>query len=174
MGPGDLRRFLAPLEGRVRSMLARAVIGTVDDERAVQELQVEALADETHDGVERFGEYGFTSVPHAEAEAMLIFPGGTRGHAVAIAIEDRRYRLKGLATGEVAIYDDLGQKVLLGRDRISIESPAEVKVIAPKVIVESDDVCLGGEGGPAVARVGDDVDLGTGKIVSGSGKVSAT
>ncbi|WP_288803827.1 hypothetical protein [uncultured Novosphingobium sp.] len=46
-------------------------------------------------------------------------------------------------------------------------------VTAPKVIVESDDVSIGAEGGKPVARVDDLVDLSTGKIISGSEKVTA-
>ena len=85
-----------------------------------------------------------------------------------------------MAAGEVAIFDDLGQIVHLKRDRIHIESPnkvtveaPEVEVIADSVTIDSADIGLGGSGGAKVARVGDDVDLGTGKIVSGSDVVRA-
>lgn len=36
-------------------------------------------------------------------------------------VADRRYRLQGLAAGEVALYDDLGQKVHLTRGGIVID-----------------------------------------------------
>ena len=84
--------------------------------------------------------------------------------------DERRYRLY-LAEGEVALYDELGQGVVLYRDRI--------EVAAPKVVVKSANVQLGADGGPAVARVGDMVNVGSGSsagqwpIVSGSAKVSA-
>lgn len=93
------------------------------------------------------------------------------GHEVAICVADRQYRLVGLAAGEVAIYDDLGQTITLKRDHIHVKSP--------KVVVESDDIHLGGEGGAKVARVGDKVNVGSGSsaglwpIVEGSDKVKA-
>ena len=168
-----MRALSHAVEGRVRLMISRAIVQLVNDATKAQELQIDLLEDETHDQVERFQQYGLTSVPHAGAEALAVFVGGLRSHGIIIAVEDRRYRLKNLQGGEVALYDDLGQVVLLGRERIEITSPNQVKVIAPHVIVESDQVDLGGEGGEQVARIGDDVDLGTGKIISGSDKVAA-
>ncbi|MBA4781159.1 phage baseplate assembly protein V [Blastomonas sp.] len=168
-----LRRYLQPLEGRVRGMVGRAIVRLVDDATKAQSVQIELLEDETQDAVERYQDYGFTSVPHPGAEAVAVAVGGLRSHMIVIKVEDRRYRLTGLEAGEVALFDDLGQMVKLGRERIEIVSETEVKVTAPKVIVESDDVHLGAEGGQKVARIGDDVDLATGKIISGSNKVRA-
>lgn len=175
-----LARFMAPLEGRIRLMLGRAVIAVVNDAAKAQALQLELLTDEVQEDVERFSGYGFTSHPHPGAEALVAFVGGTRSHGVVVQVEDRRYRLKGLAEGEVAIFDDLGQVVHLKRDGIHIDSPnkvtieaPEVDVIADSVTIDSADIGLGGASGAKVARVGDDVDLGTGKIISGSDVVRA-
>lgn len=168
-----LRRFLQPLEGRVRLMVGRAIVRLVDDATRTQSVQIELLEGETQDAVERYQDYGLTSVPHPGAEAVAVAVGGLRSHMIVIKVDDRRYRLTGLEQGEVALFDDLGQLVKLGRDRIEIVSDNEVKVTAPKVIVESDDVHLGAEGGQKVARIGDDVNLATGKIISGSNKVRA-
>ncbi len=169
----QLRRATKPLEDRMRLMIGRAIVRLVDDATTAQSLQLELLAEETQDAVERLQDYGLSSVPHAGAEALVACTGGLRSHAVAIRVEDRRYRLTGLQTGEVALYDDLGNVVLLGRDRIHVTAVSEARVEAPLVKVLSDDVRLGGDGGAKVARVGDDVDLGTGKIITGSDKVTA-
>lgn len=169
----QLRRLMAPIEGRVRLMLARAIVNLVSDAAQAQELQIDVLADETHDAVERLQDYGFTSVPHAGAEALVGFVGGLRSHGVVIAVADRRYRLRGLEAGEVALYDDLGNVVKLGREELTIEAATKVRVAAPIAVIEADDIRLAGDGGAAVARVGDDVNLTTGKIISGSTKVTA-
>jgi len=56
----------------------------------------------------------------------------------------------------------------------------EARIISPKVVVESDDVHLSGEGGMRVARVGDRVDVKKGSskglwpIIEGSNTVRAT
>ena len=184
---GQVREMMGGIEGRVRGMVARAIVRLVDDARRAQELQIELLADESQDAVERFQNYGLTSVPHAGAEALVVFAGGLRSHGVVLAVEDRRYRLTGLEDGEVALFDDIGNVIKLGRDaisvtavtRLTVEAPAievtcdTADVTADRVTIASDVVELGGGGGQAVARVGDDVNLTTGKIISGSSKVSA-
>lgn len=177
---GAAREMMSGLEGRVRGMVARAIVRLVDDARQAQEVQIELLADESQDAVERFQNYGLTSVPHAGAEALVVFAGGLRSHGVVLAVEDRRYRLTGLQDGEVALFDDLGNVIKLGRDmirmtavtKVMIDAPV-VDVVADRVDITSDDIKLGGGGGQPVARVGDDVNLSTGKIVSGSSKVTA-
>lgn len=159
-----LDRWFAPHKRRIQGMVARAVIGLVDDTLKAQGLQLSVLAGEVQDGVERFQDYGYTSVPHPGAEAVVVYVGGLRSHGIVVACEDRRYRLKGLEVGEVALYDDLGQAVILKRDGIRVVSPT-------KVVVEAPIVALGDEGGPAVARVGDPVV--NNKIAAGSTKVTS-
>lgn len=167
----DLRQPLRELQRRVMNALARAVIEQVSDGTKMQVVQISLMADEVKGGVERYQEYGFTSVPLTGAEALAAFIGGNRDHGIVICVADRRYRLKGLAAGEVAIYDDQGQKIVLHRDHI--------RVTADKVVVESPDIHLGGEGGQKIARVGDQVQVGAGSsaglwpIVEGSDKVRA-
>lgn len=63
---------------------------------------------------------GFTSAAQNGAEAVVLFPGGGRSHGVAVVVADRRFRLKGLARGEVALYDDQGQSVTLTRAGIVV------------------------------------------------------
>ena len=159
------------IKRRVMGMVGRAIINAVNDGSGLQSLQIEVLDDELHDDVERFQNYGFTAHPRAGAEAIVVRVGGTASHGIVIAVDDRRYRLRSLKEGEVAIYDDRGQIVHLKREGILIKSPDLVRVEAPRVDVIADSVNLGGTGGAAVARVGDSV--AGGKITSGSSKVMA-
>jgi phage baseplate assembly protein V len=167
----EFRRLLGPLNGRVRMMVGRGTIGAVDDSRLAQELQVQGLADELHDGVEHFQQYGFTSHPLPGAEVATVAVGGTRSHQIVVAVTDRRSRLRDLTAGEVALYDDQGQMVILRRDGIEIVTEQKLTIRASEVLVEADSIDLGGEGGPAVARIGDTVAGGV--ITSGSAKVRA-
>lgn len=120
MTTGALERFLAPMSTRIRMMVARAVCRAVNDAGGLQAVQVSLLADEVKDGVERVQNYGLTSVPLPGAEGVAVFVGGNRDHGVVIAMDDRRYRLKGLEGGEVALYtlDDQeahGHRIVLRR-----------------------------------------------------------
>lgn len=69
---------------------------------------------------------------------MVLFPGGDRSHGMAVIVADRRYRLKGLARGEVAIYDDQGQSVTLTRGGIVVDGGGKPIVFknAPKARFE--------------------------------------
>jgi phage baseplate assembly protein V len=101
-------------------MVNRAVLTMADDDTLLQQLQARLLGEELLDGLERFQQYGFTSVPHAGAEAIALSIGGNRSHTVIINVDDRRYRLKGLEGGEVALYtdedqDEAGCRIVLKR-----------------------------------------------------------
>lgn len=136
---------------RAAAAPARAVVTAIDDAGPLQTVQAEAMAGELIDQAERVQDYGFASHPHAGAEAVAVFGSGHRNHPLIIAVADRRYRLKALAAGEVAIHDDLGQVVHLTRDGIEISSPlaltltsegaidlesaTEIALTAPKVTV---------------------------------------
>ena len=134
MTPAALSRMLAPTLRRVALMVSRAVVELVDDTKRMQTLQASALADEVHDGVERFQNYGFTACPHPGAEGIAVSVGGTRDHLVVIAVDDRRYRLKALAEGEVAIYTDEGDRIVIRRGgTIQVVAATKLQIQAPAV-----------------------------------------
>jgi phage baseplate assembly protein V len=130
-----LERLLGPLQRRIMLMVGRAVLAAVNDGTKLQGLQINLLADETRDDVERFQNYGYTSHPHPGAEAIALSITGTRDHVVVIAVDDRRYRLKGLQEGEVAMYSDEGDTIVLKRGRV-IEVTAGTKVVFNTPLVE--------------------------------------
>jgi len=111
----------------------------VDDGKKLQQVQVELLADEVKDHVERFQQYGFTSVPLEGAEVLCVFLGGGRDHGIAFAIDDRRYRLTGLKNGDVALYTDEGTRIVLSRDKtVTITECDELKIEASHMHVDCD------------------------------------
>ena len=129
----ELSRFIAPLVRRVRLMAARAVIKLIDDASKLQGAQVGLLDGEVRGNVEHFQHYGFTSVPFAGAEGIYLSLNACRDHGVLFCVDDRRFRLVGLADGEVALYDDQDQKVHLTRDGILIYTPKKCRVDAEHI-----------------------------------------
>jgi len=126
---------LRTLARRVRMLLARSVVAMVNDALKVQGLQITVLDGEVAQ-VQRFQEYGFTSVPLPGAEAIVAALAGARSHLVAIAVDDGRYRLKGLQKGEVALYTDEGDVIQFKRGNvIEVTSAGSVEVTAPQVTV---------------------------------------
>ena len=99
-------RLIQPFQRRIMLMIGRAVLKVVDADRKTQLIQVEALSGEVIDQFEHMEPYGYTSHPHPEAEAILVAVGGMRQHSVAVVVGDKRYRVQGLAEGEVCIYTD--------------------------------------------------------------------
>ncbi|MBU1040044.1 MAG: phage baseplate assembly protein V [Proteobacteria bacterium] len=105
---------------KLHGMAARCVLRLVNDGLKMQAVQVDLLADEIGDNMERFQNYGLTSVPLPGAEGVALFLGADRAHGVIIAMDDRRYRLKGLEGGEVALYsiddqEEPGHRIVLKR-----------------------------------------------------------
>lgn len=94
-------------------LITRAIVRLVNDARQIQAVQLELLKDETHDDIERVQNYGFTSNPLEGAQAVVLHVDGRRDHSIAIVVEDRRYRLTGLAGGEVAMFDQTGTSIVL-------------------------------------------------------------
>lgn len=123
----QLRHLLRPLATRVANTVARAVVQLADDSTKLQLLQLGVLAGETIDAAEHHQPYGFSSVPLAGAEAVVVFPNGDRGHPLVLAASDRRHRPTGGQGGEVVIYTDEGDVVKLGRGHvISLETSGQV------------------------------------------------
>lgn len=137
MSPDDVKTFvwreLERFGRKLRNAFARGVLNMVADGLKMQANQVQLLDGEVLDNVERAQQYGFTSVPQAGAEVFVAFVGGDRGHGVVLAVDDRRYRLKGLKGGEVALYTDEGDSIILKRD-----NHIEVKTRHYKVMAEDD------------------------------------
>lgn len=127
-----MSKELSPLIKRIRLALGRGIIRLVNDATGVQQIQASLMKNETRSGMERFQEYGFTSVPLPGAEMAAIFIGGSRDHGLIIATEDRRYRLKGLAGGEVALYTDEGDSIVMKRGN-------EIEVTTNKYTVNCQD-----------------------------------
>ncbi|RMG50379.1 MAG: phage baseplate assembly protein V [Gammaproteobacteria bacterium] len=131
-----MMKALERLARSVRLMIGRGVLRLVDDAKAMQMVQLGVLAKETRE-MERFQDYGFTCVPKEGAEAIVAALGGRRDHLVALRIDDRRFRLKNLNSGEVALYDDLGNVIHFKRDRILVNGVALVEVTAPAVTINA-------------------------------------
>lgn len=124
---------------KLRLLVSRCVIALVNDAAKMQEVQAELLDDEARASCERFQNYGFTSVPHPGAEGIGLAVGGVRSHMVVVAVDDRRYRMKSLEEGEVALYTDEGDYVLLKRGRIiEVKAGSKVSVDAPLVETTGD------------------------------------
>jgi hypothetical protein len=136
----------------------------------MQQVDIEGVAGEKMTGVERFHQYGFVSNVQPEqqqteqqgggmgglgggsgattgkgksAECMVVFVNGNRSHPVVIMVDDRRYRLQGLQSGEVALYDDQQQQVHITRSGVVASVPHD-KTISWRVMPDQSSSRSGG------------------------------
>ncbi len=111
----------------------RGVLVKVNAAAKVMLVQGEGFKSEGIQAAEYFQHYGLTSNPPAGTMFVCLPVGGKTAHSIVIATEHGEFRLKNLAPGEMAIYDDQGQKVHIKRDRILIETTKTFEVIADKI-----------------------------------------
>ena len=119
---------------KIRNLAARGVVSLVRDGLKMQDCQLKLLAGEVIESAEHPQNYGFTSHPHPEAEAFVVFVNGAREHPVILAVDDRRFRVKGLAQGEVCIYTDEG-------DTITLKRGNRVEVKTRHAVVDASESC---------------------------------
>lgn len=131
-----VQSMIEPLRRRAAMMVARAVVSLVKDDESRQTLQAEILEGELRDDIERAQDYGFTSHPLAGCDAIIVCAAGAREQAIAVAVDDRRYRLQ-LQPGEVALYDDRGNKVQLLRDMVRVDAVQHLEATAPTTRIVS-------------------------------------
>lgn len=101
---------------RLRLMVARGVVNLINDAGGLQLLQVEALADEPLDDVERVQNFGQTSHPPRGSVPVLVAVAGSRDHMVAVAVDNEDHRPRGLQEGESAMYNAHGVLFLFDKD----------------------------------------------------------
>ncbi|EDE8444022.1 phage baseplate assembly protein V [Salmonella enterica subsp. enterica serovar Pomona] len=123
-------RLLAPLKRSMHLLLTRGVLTGVNDSLRAQNVQMTALDDETFDDVERLQQYGQISVPLAGAEIVAGCISGIRDHAVALIIEDRRYRPTGLEPGDTGVYHFEGHRLRLTKDGRAILTCKTLEIYA--------------------------------------------
>ena len=139
----------------------RGVLHLVKSADNIQKVQASGLADETLQDVELMQQFGFTSVPPANTQAVILPIGGQTTHGIVIATENGSFRVKNLQGGEVAVYDESGSSIVLknGRlieidcDVLKINAATKVDISSP--LVETDQVFtaqgqINGNGGMVV------------------------
>lgn len=133
-----LKRSLLKMQSAFRRRLdvffSRGMLHATVATGGVQKLQVELQPGEVLDNIEHLEPYGFTSRPLPGAEVASASLGGDRNRTVVLIAADRRYRKRNLVAGEVAIYTDEGDYILLSRGRIvQVVAGTRVRVTAPAV-----------------------------------------
>jgi len=135
----DFLKLLGPVARRISNMLARGSVTAANAASKMQSLQTRLMAGEIKDSMEHFEPFGFTSCPLPGAEVVAAFFDGDRSHGVALVVADRRYRLKTLKSGEVALYDAFGNYAhFKDNGSLAVRASASVAIDSPLVTISGD------------------------------------
>ena len=118
---------------------ARTLIDSVNDGTLMQEMKGTMMFGEARDRVESPQNYGFTSVVmpatkgkdgriSESAEGFMSFIGGNRSFPVCAVMDDRRFRLKGLKPGDVAMFDHLQHQMHFNGDGMFMTGRTDKKM----------------------------------------------
>lgn len=125
-----LRRLMEPLWLAIRSTVVSGEVRLSYNGGNGRKVQATLLSGETRDNLDAPEPYGFTSAPKAGAELVATRVHGSIENTVILLVADRRYRLKILEEGDVAIYNDEGSYVWLKRgNKIEIGASGGVKIL---------------------------------------------
>jgi phage baseplate assembly protein V len=156
LGRDDLRRlelWLRPLRNRVANIVARGVVRMAHDTTKLQNLQLRVLAGESIDEAEHHQPYGFSSVPLAGAEVVVLFQNGDRARPIVVAASDRRHRPTGGESGQVTMYHHTGTVVTMledgtiearSRDGVALPLATKADVEALRAYVSAQFASTGG------------------------------
>ncbi len=115
---------------KMRGMVRRATLRNIRDDGQTQRTSVEIAEGIWRDDVEILQSYGVaTHAPEDGALALVVAVGADEGDLVVLPVSNPSRRLGGLKSGEVGIYNEHGDKAVIGAGGdINITSAASVNV----------------------------------------------
>ncbi|HFS4717700.1 phage baseplate assembly protein V [Escherichia coli] len=109
---------------RLVSLLSVGRVTAGDDSGVVQTVQVQSPS-EVRSDTPVLQQFGFSSVLPAGTDVVVMSLAGNRSSAVVVASGHQSYRINGLSSGEVVVYNQWGQYVRLGEDGIVVEASGQ-------------------------------------------------
>lgn len=132
--------MIAQIDKRINRALGairlafRGVVSHVNTAPAIMLVQADGLNGEQLQAAEYFQHYGFTSNPPAGAMMVVLPIGGKTAHGIVVATEHAAFRIKGLQSGETAIYNNNGDKIVIHIDgTIEVVASSKVQITSPLV-----------------------------------------
>lgn len=141
-----IEKSINAIGNRIKLLVGRGTLKFVQDSGNRQLVQFTGLKGETKDEVERVQNYGVSSNPPAGSRVVFISIGGNRDHPVAIAIDKSAARVKDLKPGEVSVYTDEGDQIVLKRgNKIEIKTKNLIITASEKVTIDTPQMECTGE-----------------------------
>lgn len=132
-----MRDLINAAYNKIRNILARGRVQLTNDSKGVQLAQVTLMADEVSDDMDHPQEYGFTSLAPGDSECLAAFFAGEREHGTILTIFNRSVRPKAiLAVGDVMLYDNRGNQILIKNGELFIKHATKVTIDAPSIEIK--------------------------------------
>lgn len=113
------------LAHRVKGAIVGALVKSVVDIGEIQLVKIAGRSGEVQDGIERLQNYGMSSNPPVDSEAVAAGIGSSMDHVVVIVVDSGANRPTGLETGETAFYSMFGQQITNKSDgTVHVSAPA--------------------------------------------------
>ncbi|EES3796833.1 phage baseplate assembly protein V [Escherichia coli] len=120
---------------RLVSLLSVGRVTAGDDSGVVQTVQVQSPS-EVRSDTPVLQQFGFSSVLPAGTDVVVMSLAGNRSSAVVVASGHQSYRINGLSSGEVVVYNQWGQYVRLGEDGIVVEASGQQVLVNSATTLE--------------------------------------
>lgn len=120
-------RLINELKNKIRLMVGKCIIEAAKNASKGVEANIVLLGSERHSGVRMMQHYGFASVPNGGSEGVALFVGGSRDHGVLVASQGEASKIPTLEPGEVALFSEFGQTILLKKDGSILAVPKSGK-----------------------------------------------
>ena len=157
-----MNRLLESLKKSLRLLVGKCVIEAASKNADGISVDLVLLGNERHSGVRLMQHYGFASVPKSGAHGVALFVGGARDNSVLVASQGAPDGIPALDAGEVALFSEFGQKVILNKNGDVVVASANGKdvimngrVIAKSGLVSEGDVLAVGEVAARVIKAGE-------------------
>ncbi|MBK67928.1 MAG: hypothetical protein CMP22_07330 [Rickettsiales bacterium] len=140
-------RMINQVVNKLKSIIIRGNLMSVDDTNARQRCGATLLAGESHDSIERIQSFGFSSVPPAGASAIFSAVAADRTRLVCLGENHLSHRPKNNKVGETIIYDAFTQFIhLKATGVIEISATGDLLITAPgRVLITSPVVEMTGD-----------------------------
>ncbi|EFG2176078.1 TPA: phage baseplate assembly protein [Escherichia coli] len=120
---------------RLVSLLSVGRVTAGDDSGVVQTVQVQSPS-EVRSDTPVLQQFGFSSVLPAGTDVVVMSLAGNRSSAAVVASGHQSYRINGLSSGEVVVYNQWGQYVRLGEDGIVVEASGQQVLVNSATTLE--------------------------------------
>lgn len=125
--------------------LRRVRLIKTDDSGTQQKMDLFGLKSEKLEEIVRVQNFGFHSNPPVDSEGVLMSLAGRSDRAMVIGVEDKNSRPKNRPVGSTAIYDKDGNIVSIVAQNLRVVHATEIRLVAPKIVLESPDIRLGSD-----------------------------